>query len=201
MCSHLSSLVFSGCVLERLKTAAGVYNGNLFAPRSLRRCPVDKKHAVLESGFSETIAEHPAQKIEARDLREAFARIVRLVHFSPGGWREQDQTADLLSMLIVNSQRRRKRTFHSAGQRERAFLPRCPFRRLSDSARFRRSAVIGSCKTCGCQSFAPDVREALIKSIECFSGALQAAEKLGNRSKRGPSAAKAAYIFSDLRTA
>ena len=36
-----------------------------------------KKQAALDAGFSETMANHAADKIETRDVREAFARLVR----------------------------------------------------------------------------------------------------------------------------
>ena len=36
-----------------------------------------KKQAALDAGFSETKADHVADKIETRDVREAFARLVR----------------------------------------------------------------------------------------------------------------------------
>jgi hypothetical protein len=36
-----------------------------------------KKQAALAAGFSETMADHAADKIETRDVREAFARLVR----------------------------------------------------------------------------------------------------------------------------
>jgi hypothetical protein len=36
-----------------------------------------KKQAALDAGFSENMAKHAADKIETRDVREAFARLVR----------------------------------------------------------------------------------------------------------------------------
>ena len=36
-----------------------------------------KKQAALDAGFSQTMAEHAADKIETKDVREAFARLVR----------------------------------------------------------------------------------------------------------------------------
>ena len=61
----------------KAKTTAAVCNGNLYAPRPLKCCSVVNQCTVLESGFSERIAKHPAKKIEARDIRETFARIAR----------------------------------------------------------------------------------------------------------------------------
>ena len=36
-----------------------------------------KKQAALDAGFSETMAKHAEDKIETKDVREAFARLVR----------------------------------------------------------------------------------------------------------------------------
>src|SRR5215469_15778345 len=36
-----------------------------------------KKQAALDAGFSQTMAEHAADKIETKDVREAFARLIR----------------------------------------------------------------------------------------------------------------------------
>jgi hypothetical protein len=36
-----------------------------------------KKQAALDAGFSETMANHAHDKIETRDVREAFARLIR----------------------------------------------------------------------------------------------------------------------------
>ena len=36
-----------------------------------------KKQAALDAGFSENMAKHAADKIETKDVREAFARLVR----------------------------------------------------------------------------------------------------------------------------